>query len=286
MLLLREISAGHCCIPAHGFHRHELRSPRVHRELAATQIRDLGQTGDGDIPRAPGHGAGAWSGATHRLGGDGRLISHCGCPRSASDDTQRGKARFRHEVGSELPGLGGFGCADSDSAARRRGGVAYRTRGLDFATRSSGDRRAEAIRTATRWNGADALGSQLFGENTPSVERRRQPGVDSRVDCSAHQTGTNPNGSQRMGGYRGSGAGGELCQCGARLDPDRANTRNQQREPTRGRLALLLSIAHFQNAQRALPAIAAYALAAPLMMVVYAKWMRRSHQQVRHFDRS
>jgi BASS family bile acid:Na+ symporter len=46
-------------------------------------------------------------------------------------------------------------------------------------------------------------------------------------------------------------------------------------------LALLLSTAHFQNAQRALPAIAAYALAAPLMMVLYAKWMRRSHQQIR-----
>jgi hypothetical protein len=46
-------------------------------------------------------------------------------------------------------------------------------------------------------------------------------------------------------------------------------------------LALLLSTAHFQNAQRALPAIAAYALAAPLMMLLYAKWMRRSHQQVR-----
>ncbi len=38
-------------------------------------------------------------------------------------------------------------------------------------------------------------------------------------------------------------------------------------------LALLLSSAHFQNSQRALPAIAAYALAAPLMMVLYAKWM-------------
>jgi BASS family bile acid:Na+ symporter len=46
-------------------------------------------------------------------------------------------------------------------------------------------------------------------------------------------------------------------------------------------LALLLSFAHFQNAQRALPAIAAYALAAPLMMILYAKWMRRSHQQTR-----
>jgi hypothetical protein len=41
-------------------------------------------------------------------------------------------------------------------------------------------------------------------------------------------------------------------------------------------LALLLSTSHFQNAQRALPAIAAYALAAPLVMVVYAVWRRRS----------
>ena len=39
-------------------------------------------------------------------------------------------------------------------------------------------------------------------------------------------------------------------------------------------LALLLSGGHFQNAQRALPAIAAYAVAAPLVMVLYAKWMR------------
>jgi BASS family bile acid:Na+ symporter len=45
-------------------------------------------------------------------------------------------------------------------------------------------------------------------------------------------------------------------------------------------LALLLSSAHFQNAQRALPAIAAYALAAPLVMALYAKWMRYSHQQL------
>jgi bile acid:Na+ symporter, BASS family len=40
-------------------------------------------------------------------------------------------------------------------------------------------------------------------------------------------------------------------------------------------LALLLSGEHFQNAQRALPAIAAYALAVPLVMVLYAKWVRR-----------
>jgi len=44
-------------------------------------------------------------------------------------------------------------------------------------------------------------------------------------------------------------------------------------------LALLLSSAHFQNAQRALPAIAAYALAAPLVMALYAKWMP-AHQQL------
>jgi phytoene/squalene synthetase len=80
-----------------------------------------------------------------------------------------------------------------------------------------------------------------------------------------------------MGGYRGTG--GELCQCGTPLDPDRANTRNQHVNRHVGH-ALLLSFAHFQNAQRALPAIAAYALAAPLMMVVHAKWMRRSHQQL------
>jgi BASS family bile acid:Na+ symporter len=45
-------------------------------------------------------------------------------------------------------------------------------------------------------------------------------------------------------------------------------------------LALLLTFAHFQNAQRALPAIAAYALAAPLIMALYAKWTRCSHQQL------
>jgi hypothetical protein len=39
-------------------------------------------------------------------------------------------------------------------------------------------------------------------------------------------------------------------------------------------LALLLSVTHFQNAQRMLPAIAAYALGAPLVMAFYAKWMR------------
>jgi BASS family bile acid:Na+ symporter len=39
-------------------------------------------------------------------------------------------------------------------------------------------------------------------------------------------------------------------------------------------LALLLSGAHFQNAQRALPAIAAYALAAPLVMALAAMWIR------------
>lgn len=39
-------------------------------------------------------------------------------------------------------------------------------------------------------------------------------------------------------------------------------------------LALLLSGAHFQNAQRALPAIAAYAIAAPLVMALAAKWIR------------
>ena len=39
-------------------------------------------------------------------------------------------------------------------------------------------------------------------------------------------------------------------------------------------LALLLSGGHFQNAQRALPAIAAYAIAAPLVMALAAKWIR------------
>jgi hypothetical protein len=43
-------------------------------------------------------------------------------------------------------------------------------------------------------------------------------------------------------------------------------------------LALLLFGGHFQNAQRALPAIAAYALPAPLVMALYAKWMRCSRQ--------
>jgi len=41
-------------------------------------------------------------------------------------------------------------------------------------------------------------------------------------------------------------------------------------------LALLLSGAHFRNAQNMLPAIAAYAIAAPLVMALYAKWMSRS----------
>lgn len=39
-------------------------------------------------------------------------------------------------------------------------------------------------------------------------------------------------------------------------------------------LALLLSGAHFQNTQRALPAVAAYALAAPLVMALYARFSR------------
>lgn len=38
-------------------------------------------------------------------------------------------------------------------------------------------------------------------------------------------------------------------------------------------LALLLSGTHFQNTQRALPAIAAYALAAPLVMAFYSRWL-------------
>jgi predicted Na+-dependent transporter len=41
-------------------------------------------------------------------------------------------------------------------------------------------------------------------------------------------------------------------------------------------LALLLCGAHFRNAQQMLPAIAAYAIAAPLVMALYAKWMGRS----------
>lgn len=40
-------------------------------------------------------------------------------------------------------------------------------------------------------------------------------------------------------------------------------------------LALLLSGSHIQHAAQALPAIAAYALAAPLIMVIYAKFARR-----------
>ena len=39
-------------------------------------------------------------------------------------------------------------------------------------------------------------------------------------------------------------------------------------------LALLLSGAHFQNTQLALPAVAAYALAAPLVMALYARFSR------------
>jgi len=44
--------------------------------------------------------------------------------------------------------------------------------------------------------------------------------------------------------------------------------------PTLVGLALLLSGAHFQNAQRMLPAIAAYALGAPLVIALYAKRTR------------
>jgi BASS family bile acid:Na+ symporter len=40
-------------------------------------------------------------------------------------------------------------------------------------------------------------------------------------------------------------------------------------------LALLLSGAHIQNGSQALPAIAAYAIAAPLVMVLYTRWARR-----------
>ena len=38
-------------------------------------------------------------------------------------------------------------------------------------------------------------------------------------------------------------------------------------------LALLLSGAHFQNTPLALPALASYALAAPLMMALYSRWV-------------
>ena len=41
-------------------------------------------------------------------------------------------------------------------------------------------------------------------------------------------------------------------------------------------LALLLSGAHLQNAKGALPALAAYALAAPLVMALYTLWLHRS----------
>ena len=47
-------------------------------------------------------------------------------------------------------------------------------------------------------------------------------------------------------------------------------------------LALLLSGAHFRNAQNMLPAIAAYAIAAPLVMALYAKWMSRSPRSMAH----
>lgn len=40
-------------------------------------------------------------------------------------------------------------------------------------------------------------------------------------------------------------------------------------------LALLLSSAHFQNAPRLVPSIAAYALAAPLVMLAYGRWRAR-----------
>lgn len=40
-------------------------------------------------------------------------------------------------------------------------------------------------------------------------------------------------------------------------------------------LALLLAGAHLENSHRVLPAVAAYALAAPLVMVLGARWMRR-----------
>jgi hypothetical protein len=279
MVLLREISASNRGIPAHGFHWHEPRSSGVHRELAATHSRDLGETAASGIHRAGGNGAGAWSGAAHRLGGNGRVVSHCGCAWRATDDTQRDKARFRHALGGELSGLGGVGCADSDSATRRRGSVARRTRGLDFATRSSDDRRAEAIRTAARRNGADVLRARLFGENTPSAEHHRQPGADGRVDCLADQTGTNPNGSQQMVAIAALAVAAS-CVSAAHLLIPTAPTLAISNVNRHVGLALLLSFAHFQNAQRALPAIAAYALAAPLMMVLYARWMRYSHQQL------
>jgi hypothetical protein len=80
-----------------------------------------------------------------------------------------------------------------------------------------------------------------------------------------------------MGRHRGTGAGGQLLSAARVLIPT-APTLAISNVTRHVGLALLLSFAHFQSAQRALPVIAAYALAAPLMMALYAKRMRRSQQ--------
>jgi hypothetical protein len=41
-------------------------------------------------------------------------------------------------------------------------------------------------------------------------------------------------------------------------------------------LALLLASGHFPNGRGGLPAIAAYALVAPLVMMLYARWIYRT----------
>jgi hypothetical protein len=68
-------------------------------------------------------------------------------------------------------------------------------------------------------------------------------------------------------------AAARLLFTGSSLSPQTLALSNVNRHVG---LALLLSSAHFQNASHALPAIAAYALAAPLVMAACAWWMRRA----------
>jgi BASS family bile acid:Na+ symporter len=67
-------------------------------------------------------------------------------------------------------------------------------------------------------------------------------------------------------------AAGRWLVVGTSLSPDTLALNNVNRHVG---LAVLLSGAHFQNSHSAVPAIAAYALAAPLLMALYTKWIRR-----------
>lgn len=66
------------------------------------------------------------------------------------------------------------------------------------------------------------------------------------------------------------------CLCAARLFIPSLPTLAVSNVNRHVGLALLLSGAHVQNARQALPVLAVYALAAPLIMALYARWVHRS----------